>query len=142
MKQNFRKVKRNYWRYHHLTNVQQKSQSYDVYFLGYEVWQTWFFAILVHFLPYWPQKWKFGKNVKTKPGDIILLHMCSINEDHMRHGFSDIRLDRPVFFVILGHFLPLTLLTTQKIKILKNWKKNVGRHYFTHVYRKWKSYNV
>ena len=44
------------------------------------------------------------KNVKTKSGDIVLSHMCSINEDHMRYGFSDIRLDR--------HFLPLTFLTT------------------------------
>ena len=37
------------------------------------------------------------KNVKTKPGDIILLHICSINEDHMRYGLSDIRLDRHIF---------------------------------------------
>ena len=38
------------------------------------------FALLPH---YWPRKLKFGKNVKKTPGDIILLHMCTINQDHM-----------------------------------------------------------
>ena len=48
-----------------------------------------FFALLPH---YWPKKLKFGKNVK-KPGDIILVHMCTINEDHMIYGSWDIRHD-------------------------------------------------
>ena len=25
------------------------------------------------------------------PGDIILLHMCTLNEDHMVYGSSDVR---------------------------------------------------
>ena len=38
------------------------------------------------------------------------------------------------FWVI---FSPLTPLTTQKIKILKKWKKKTyGYHHFTHVYQK------
>ena len=45
--------------------------------------------ILCHFLPFYPttdpQKLKFRKNVK-KTGHIILLHMCTINEDHMMYG--------------------------------------------------------
>ena len=45
-------------------------------------------------------------------------------------------------FVILGHFCPLTLLTTQKIKILKKWKSSCRHYHFTHVYHKWKSYDV
>ena len=40
-----------------------------------------FFALLPH---YWPRKLKFWKSVKT-PGDIIFLHVCTINEDQMMH---------------------------------------------------------
>ena len=40
-----------------------------------------FFAFLPH---YWPQKLNLEKNFK-KPGDIILLHMRTINDD-MTHG--------------------------------------------------------
>ena len=67
-----------------ILHVCQKSQSYDVYFLRYGDWQT----IVCHFGPifallphYWLWKLKFG-NVK-KPGYVILLQMCTINEDHM-----------------------------------------------------------
>ena len=35
------------------------------------------------------------------------------------------------FFVMLGHFLPLILLATQKIKILKNWKKCLEIFFYT-----------
>ena len=74
-----------------------------------------FFALLPH---YWPPKLKFGKNVKKKPRNIILLHMCTINQDHMMYDFWDIK-SKGEFLVILGNFCPLTLLKTQKIKILK-----------------------
>ena len=61
------------------------------------------------------KKWK-------TPGDVILLHMCTINEDLM-YGSWDIRCNGQISFVILGlFFCPLTPLTTQKIKILKNEK--------------------
>ena len=60
------------------------------------------FFVLFH---YWLPKLKFGKNVKETPGDIILLNMCNINEDHIMYGSCDIR-HSSFFFVILGHFLP------------------------------------
>ena len=68
------------------------------------------FAILPH---YWPQKLKFGKNVK-KPWDIILLNMRTINEDHMMYDSWDIRHDGQSFLSIWAIFCPLTLLTTSK----------------------------
>ena len=40
-------------RYHHFTHVYQKSQSFDVWFLRYEVRWTEFFAISSHFLPFY-----------------------------------------------------------------------------------------
>ena len=78
-----------------------------------------FFALLPH---YRPQKLKLGKNVKT-PGDIMLSHMCTINQDHMMYGSWDIVCKGQSFFVIFGHFYSLTLLTTQKIQILRKIKK-------------------
>ena len=40
-------------------------------------------------------------------------------------------------------FCPFTPLTTQKIKMLKKWKKNTWRyHHFTQVHHKWQSYDA
>ena len=58
-------------------------------FPRYEVRQTEFFAILGHFffLPFYsPQqtrKSKFWKNKKKTPGDVIILHLCPKNHDHI-----------------------------------------------------------
>ena len=48
-------------------------------------------------------------------GDTILLHTCTINQDHMMYGCCNIK-------YICAIFCPLTLLTTHKIKILKKIK--------------------
>ena len=73
----------------------------------------------------------------------MLLHMCTINEDHMMYDSWDIRQSFLSFWAI---FCPLTLLTVRKIKILKKMKKknnNNWRYYhFTYVFHKWKSYDV
>ena len=69
-KPNFWKNEKIAWRYYHVTQVCHKWQSYDVWFLRYEAWQT-------------------------------------------------------EFFVILDRFFLFYSLTTRKIKILKNWKKNL-----------------
>ena len=50
--QNFEKMGKNAWRYHHFTQVYHKWQSYDVWFLRYEEQPTEFFVILGHFLPF------------------------------------------------------------------------------------------
>ena len=62
-----------------------------------------FFALLPHC---WPRKFKFGKMYKTT-GEIILLQICTINQDHIMHGSWDIMCKGQSFFVILGHFLTL-----------------------------------
>ena len=71
----------------------KEQQSYEVWW-----WET-FFALIPH---YWPQKLKLGKE---KPEDIILLNMCTINKDHMVHGYWDKKAQQTVF-CHLGHFLP------------------------------------
>ena len=59
---------------------------------------------------------------KTKkiPEDIILLHMCNINQDHMMYSSWNIKCKGQSFFVI---FYPLTLLTTQKNQNSEKVKK-------------------
>ena len=64
--------------------------SYDVWFLRYKAGQTEFFIILGHFLPSDPPKnqkknQNFEKMKKT-PGDIIILHLHTTNDNHMMYS--------------------------------------------------------
>ena len=50
-------------------------------------------VILGHFLPFYPSNDPENQNfqkMKKMSGNIILLHMCIINEDHMMYGSWDI----------------------------------------------------
>ena len=83
-----------------------------------EIWSVTdrIFVILDHFLLFYPpplpplttQKIKTLKNWKKKqnPGDIIILHMCTIHDYHLMYDSWDIERNRHIFFVILDHFLP------------------------------------
>ena len=62
------------------------------------------------------------EDIKT-PGDIIILYLCTINYNHMMNGSWDMECDGQNFFSFWTIFCPFNPLTTQKIKILKNWKK-------------------
>ena len=86
--QNF-KIEKNSCRYYHFTHLHHKCQSYDVWFLSNGVQQAEFFIILDHFLPFYPPNKPINlnfKKMKITPGDIIILHMCTINDYHMLHG--------------------------------------------------------
>ena len=69
-----------------------KWQLYDVWFLRYGAWRTEFFVILDCFLPFYipnnPKNQNFEK-MKKPPWNIITLHMCTINDNHMMYGFWD-----------------------------------------------------
>ena len=67
-------------------------------------------------------KWK--KKKKKPPGDIIL-HMCTINDNHMMYVSWGIEPDGHNFLSFWTVFCPFTPLTIWKIKILKNWKKSL-----------------
>ena len=97
-----------------------------------------FFALLPH---YWPQKLKFGKNVKNTWRYYPFTHVHHKSRSY-DVWFLRYKVQRTEFFVILGHFYPLTLLTTQKIKIWKNEKNSWRYYHFKHEYHKWKSYGV
>ena len=81
-----------------------------------------FFAFLP---PLTTQQIKILKKNEKPPGDIITLHMCTINDNPMRYGSWDMEHDTE-FFVILDLFCPFMPLATQKIKIFRKWKKKPG----------------
>ena len=86
----------------------QKWRSYGIWFLIYQAQQTDFFVILGYFLPFLPPNNPENQNfekMKETPGDIIILHMSTINENHMMYDSWDMECDRQCF-LILGHFLP------------------------------------
>ena len=93
------------------------------------------FVILGHFLPFTPsppndpEKENFQK-LKKIPGDIILLHMCTINEDHIKYihvswNFSACQTD---FFVILGHFLSFHPPENWENQTFEKMKKRPGNN--------------
>ena len=78
-----------------------------------------FFALL----PYcWPQKLKFEKNVKSTWRYYPFKHVHHKSRKY-DVWFLRYKVQRTKFYVILSFFSPLTLLTTQKIKIKKKIKK-------------------
>ena len=78
-----------------------------------------FFALLT---PYQPKKSKFLKNVKNLR-DIIIWHMCTINDNDMMYGSYDMKHDKHNFLLFWTVFGPFTLLTTQKNQNFENLKK-------------------
>ena len=92
-----------------------KWKLYDVWFLRYEVWLTQFFFILDRFLPFYPTNNSKNQNfekMKKMSRDIIILHKCTKNRDHMLYCSWEMVRDRCncyfLFWTILWPFSPLT----------------------------------
>ena len=73
--------------------------------------QTEVFVILDHFLPFYlpkdPEKQNFEKMKKTYE-DIIILQMCTINDNYMMYGSSDMERDRQNVLLFWTGFCPFT----------------------------------
>ena len=80
--------------------------------------------------------------MKNIPRDIIILHRRTINDNHLMNGFWDMEHDGQNFFRLWTIFCPFTPLETKKSKFWKNEKKTWRYYHFTHLYHKWKSYDV
>ena len=63
-----------------------------------------FYAIFCSFTPLLTLKIKIWKKCKKNPGDIILLHMCTIIQDHMMYGSWDIKCKGQSFLSFLVIF--------------------------------------
>ena len=165
-KSKFWKTDKNARRYH-FTHVYHKWKSYDVWFLRYEAWWTYPLKtqkikilkkwkkksgdiIILHmctrnnnhmlyhswdvkcgeqnFLSFWTVFCHFNpknqnlEKMKKKPGDIIILHKCTINDNQMMYGFWYIEHNRQISLPFWTIFCPFAHLTTQNIKILKKLK--------------------
>ena len=165
----FTKIKKNTWRYHYFTPVNQKSWwcSQEQKSTAPEMWRTeignfWSISALLlpwkpkksklwkdNFLPFWvtfcpstPENQNFEKLKKTT-WDVIILHMCTINDNHTMYG-SEIWSAKHLIYCHFGlFFVLLSPLTIQKIKILKKWEKDMEiLSFYKCVYHKWQSYDV
>ena len=61
--------------------------------------------------------------MKKASGDVIILHMCAKNNDHIVMLPEIMECSRHIFLSFWDIFCSLTPLTTCKIKILKKMKK-------------------
>ena len=111
------------------TQVYHKWQSYDIWLLRYQLQQTDFLSSLVMFCPFTPltaPKMKISQNWKKAPGDIIILHKCTKNHDHMLYYSWDMaRVACNCYFSFWAIFSPFIPLTAQKIKISHTKKKHL-----------------
>ena len=104
------KNEKNSWRYFYFTNVYNKWQSY-VWSLKYGSNKHSFFVILGHFFPFYPinnlKNQNLEKKKKTPLGDIIILHLCITNDNHMIYVSWDMECGWQTELIVnLGHFLP------------------------------------
>ena len=70
------------------------------------------------------------KKMKKTPGYLIILHKCTINDNHTIYGSWDMKCNR-IFFAILGHFLPFYPTNRPKKENIKKMKKNAWKYHFT-----------
>ena len=117
-----------------------KSQSHDVWFLRYRVWETECFVILDYFLhfqpPNNPENQNFEK-IKNMTGDIIILQKDTINDNDMMYGSWDMTQDIE-FFVFLGHFLPFYSTNNPKNQNFEKMKKTLEiSSFYTSVSKSW-----
>ena len=77
-----------------LSFYKHKWLSYDIWFLRYGVQQIEFFVILDHFLLFYPPNNFKNQNfekMKQLPGDITILHRCTINDNHKMYVSWDMQ---------------------------------------------------
>ena len=100
-----------------------------------------YFTFWVIFCPFTlliSQKMKISKKWKKRPEDIIILHKCTKNHNHMVYCSWDMACDGcNCYFLFWAIFCPFTHLTCpKKWKFQKNENNTWRHHYFTQVYQK------
>ena len=95
-----------------------------------------FWTVFCTFTPFNNLKNEKKCKKKKKPGDIIILHKCVINGNHMMYGSWDMKHDGQNFFVILDYFLPFYLTNNLKNQNLGKVKKMPGDIIISHKFTK------
>ena len=120
-----KKWKKNTWRYYHFRNEYHKWQSYDEWFFRYGMQWTQYLVIWTVFCPFshlTTQKIKIFKKWENNL-DILSFYRCVPKMTIIWCTFPKIRKETGRIFCLFGSFFALFPPTTQKIKILKSWKK-------------------
>ena len=86
-----------------------------------EIWSARQF--FCHFGPYFA-KYQNSEKLKKAPGDIIILYLCTIMMI-IWCMVPEIWSTTDIFLSFWASFCPSTAVTTQKIKIMKNWNKHL-----------------
>ena len=117
-------------------HVYHKWRSYDTWFLKYKVQKTEIFIILGHFFPFRPlTTWKIKiLTLKKTPGDITILHISPINDNHMMYGSWNMERNRKC--ALFPPYGP------GKSKFWKKWKNFRRYYHFTNVCHRWQYYDV
>ena len=84
-----------------------------------------FWAIFCTFVPLTTQKNQNVEKIKKLPGDIITLHTCTINDNHMMYSSWDMECDGQNFLSFWTVFCPFSPLTTPKNQNFENGKKTL-----------------
>ena len=141
-------------RYHHFTQVYQKSRSYDILFLRYGKWHMQLLVFMLgYFSPVYPtpsspslptaQKIKIKKNWK-KYLDTSLFYTSVPKIMIICYTVPEIWhvMDAIVTFHFGLFFCPFTSVTAWKMKILEKEKNTWRYHHFAQVYQKLWSYAI
>ena len=110
-------------------HVYHKWKSYIVLFLKAQRTKFFchigpFFALFPLFSPSNNLENQNFECIKT-PRYIIILRRCTINDNHLMYSSWDMKRDRQNFFSFSAIWCLFTPLTTQEIKILKKWNKDL-----------------
>ena len=106
----------------HLSDINEDHTMYgswDMRHDGQSFWSFWAIFCPLTLLTTW--KSKFSKNEKN-PGDIIILHLFTTNDNHMMYDFWDTVRGRPNFFLVWT-IIFCTHCQPEKSKFQKNEKK-------------------
>ena len=105
-----------------------KWQSYDIWFLSYGAWQTNFFVILDHFLPFYPPP----PPLKTRKINILKKWKKCLQRSWFYTNVPKIMIIcytvpeiRCMMDVILIFYFGLFFAQPQKLKLFKKWKKTL-----------------
>ena len=111
----------------HMCTINDSHMMYGSWDTEHNAQQTDFFlSFWIIFCPFTTPTTQKSKILKKKTTGDVILYMCTINDNCIMYGSWHIEHDRQIFLSFWTNFCPFTILKTQKIKILKKWKKTPG----------------